>query len=64
MIRLSDGRQYCLNVWTSDFLPLARYSWPYKKNTGEVPAKDVIPPVTEPVTIKLFTVAGSSTRRR
>jgi len=43
VIRLSDGKRYCLNVWTFDFVPLARYSWPYK-NTDEVPAKYVIPP--------------------
>ena len=44
MIKLSDGRQHCLNVWTFDFLPLARYSWPYEENADEVPAKYVIPP--------------------
>jgi hypothetical protein len=43
-ITLPDGRRYCLNVWTFDFLPLARYSWPYEKNADEVPAKYVIPP--------------------
>jgi len=42
-IRLSDGRRYCLNVWTFDFVPLARYPWPYK-TTDEVPAKYLIPP--------------------
>lgn len=44
VIKLPDGRRYCLNVWTFDFLPLARYSWPYEKNAGEIPAKYVIPP--------------------
>jgi hypothetical protein len=44
VITLPDGRRYCLNVWTFDFLPLARYSWPYEKNHGEIPAKYVIPP--------------------
>jgi hypothetical protein len=44
VIRLSDGKRYCLNVWTFDFVPLARYSWPYKKTTDEMPAKYVIPP--------------------
>lgn len=44
MITLADGRRYCLNVWTFDFLPLARYSWPYEKNADEAPAKYVIPP--------------------
>ena len=28
VITLSDGKRYCLNVWTFDFVPLARYSWP------------------------------------
>jgi hypothetical protein len=44
VITMSDGRRYCLNVWTFDFLPLARYSWPYEKQADEVPAKYVIPP--------------------
>jgi hypothetical protein len=44
VIQLTDGKRYCLNVWTFDFVPLARYSWPYKKDTGEVPAKYVLPP--------------------
>jgi hypothetical protein len=44
VITLSDGRRYCLTVWTFDFLPLARHPWPYEKNADEVPAKYVIPP--------------------
>lgn len=43
-ISLADGRRYCLNVWTFDFLPLARYSWPYEKKADEVPAKYLMPP--------------------
>jgi hypothetical protein len=43
-ITLSDGRKYCLNVWTFDFVPLARYPWPYKKPIDQAPARYVIPP--------------------
>ena len=42
-VTLPDRRRYVLNVWTFDFLPLARYPWPYE-NTGHQPAKYVLPP--------------------
>lgn len=43
VITLAGGQKYCLNVWTFDFLPLARYPWPYEK-TADAPAKYVVPP--------------------
>jgi hypothetical protein len=42
-VTLADGRRYALNVWTFDFLPLARYPWPYKVTSQEL-AKYVHPP--------------------
>ncbi len=41
---LNDGRRYALNVWTFDFLPLARFPWPYEANGVEQPASYVLPP--------------------
>ena len=36
-IKLPDGRRYALNVWTFDFLPLARLPWPHDgSQTGEL----------------------------
>jgi hypothetical protein len=29
VVTLQDGRRYALNVWTFDFVPLARLDWPY-----------------------------------
>lgn len=29
IVMLQDGRRYALNVWTFDFIPLARLDWPY-----------------------------------
>ena len=45
-IRISteDGVCYCLNVWTFDFLPLARYEWPYQRREEDRPSLYVIPP--------------------
>jgi hypothetical protein len=44
IITLSDGRRYALNVWTFDFLPLARFPWPYEGGPGVQPAAYVLPP--------------------
>ena len=43
-ITFPDGRRYALNIWTFDFLPLARYDWPYDIREGQEPAKYVFPP--------------------
>jgi hypothetical protein len=43
-VLLPDGRRYVLNVWTFDFLPFARYDWPYEMAEGQEPAKYVLPP--------------------
>lgn len=43
-VTLPDGRRYAMNVWTFDFLPFARYDWPYEIVTGQEPAKYVLPP--------------------
>ena len=43
-VTLDDGRRYALNVWTFDFLPLARLDWPYDTKSGEVPSLYVLPP--------------------
>ena len=43
-VTLDDGRRYALNVWTFDFLPLARIGWPYEKNSESVPSLYVLPP--------------------
>jgi hypothetical protein len=43
-VKLKDGRRYALNVWTFDFLPLARYPWPYEIDESEEPANYLLPP--------------------
>ncbi len=43
-VTLGDGRKYALNVWTFDFLPLARFPWPYVSNSDNNPANYVLPP--------------------
>jgi hypothetical protein len=43
-VTLKDGRRYALNVWTFDFLPLARFPWPYEANDDTQPADYVLPP--------------------
>jgi hypothetical protein len=43
-VTLPDGRRYALNIWTFDFLPFARYDWPYEIIEGQEPAKYVLPP--------------------
>ncbi len=44
LIALEDGRRYALNVWTFDFLPLARYPWPYEMRPGVEPTDYLLPP--------------------
>jgi hypothetical protein len=43
-VQLSDGRRYAMNVWTFDFLPLARYPDFYEVMEGQELAKYVLPP--------------------
>lgn len=43
-VKFTDGRRYALNVWTFDFLPLARYPWPYEPVANLEPASFVRPP--------------------
>lgn len=43
-VRLADGRRYALNVWTFDFLPLARRPWPHHANDDTQPAEYLLPP--------------------
>ena len=43
-VKLQDGRRYALNVWTFDFLTLARYPWPYEIDESKEPAKYLFPP--------------------
>jgi hypothetical protein len=43
VVECEDGRRYALNVWTFDFLPLARYPWPHSTGLGE-PANYLLPP--------------------
>jgi hypothetical protein len=43
-VTLADGRRYAMNVWTFDFLPFARYDWPYEIVAEKEPAKYVLPP--------------------
>jgi hypothetical protein len=43
-ITLADGRRYSLNVWTFDFLPMARLPWPHEPQPGVQPAAYVLPP--------------------
>lgn len=44
VVTLEDGRRYALNVWTFDFLPLARFPWPYETRDDTPPADYVFPP--------------------
>jgi hypothetical protein len=43
-VLLPDGRRYAMNVWTFDFLPLARYPWPYEAKENQELAKYIHPP--------------------
>ena len=43
-VELQDGRLYRLNVWTFDFLPLARYPWPYDIDESKEPENYLLPP--------------------
>ncbi|MGN6546925.1 MAG: hypothetical protein ACTHK7_17860 [Aureliella sp.] len=43
-VKLEDGRRYALNVWTFDFLPLARYPWPYEPNENAQRAEYLLAP--------------------
>ena len=43
-VTLDDNRTYALNVWTFDFLPLARYPWPYSVDTSAELSKYLLPP--------------------
>jgi hypothetical protein len=43
-VKIQDGRRYSLNVWTFDFLPLARYPWPYEIDGSQEPASYLLPP--------------------
>lgn len=42
-VTLNDGSRYALNVWTFDFLPLARFPWPYDASEDTQPANYVLP---------------------
>jgi hypothetical protein len=42
-VRLPDGRNYALNVWTFKFLRRARFPWPYAETSGP-PAEYVVAP--------------------
>lgn len=44
VVTLENGRRYAFNVWTFDFLPLSRYSWPYEPNENAQQADYVQPP--------------------
>jgi hypothetical protein len=44
VVTLGDGRRYALNVWTFDFLPLARFPWPHEARTDVAPASYVVAP--------------------
>ncbi len=43
-VTLTDGRRYAMNVWTFDFLPLARFPFPYEPIEGEKLATYLLPP--------------------
>lgn len=43
-VTLEDGRRYALNVWTFDFLPLARLEYPYESKTDATHSLYVLPP--------------------
>jgi hypothetical protein len=42
-VKLQDGHRYALNVWTFDFLALAKYPWPYEIDASKEPAKYLLP---------------------
>lgn len=44
VVTVEDGRRYALNVWTFDFLPFARYEWPYEIKVDQTPALYFHPP--------------------
>ena len=39
-----DGTRYALNIWTFDFLPLARREWPYDESAEQALASYLLPP--------------------
>lgn len=43
-ITLDNGRQYALNVWTFDFVPLARIQYPYDHESSTKLEKYLFPP--------------------
>jgi hypothetical protein len=43
-IKVADGRRYALNVWTFDFLPHARYPWPYETQPAGTSSRYVVGP--------------------
>ncbi|MDB2685908.1 hypothetical protein N9Y42_01745 [Mariniblastus sp.] len=43
-VTMLDGRRYALNVWTFDFLPLARYPWPHEINDDAQQVDYLLPP--------------------
>ena len=43
-VTLDNGRRYALNVWTFDFLQLARLEWPYDKKSDATLSLYVLPP--------------------
>ncbi len=43
-VSLEDGRRFALNVWTFDFLPLARFEFPYAPSYDAAPSLYVLPP--------------------
>jgi hypothetical protein len=43
-VTLADGRRYALNVWTFDYLPLARLPQDHEPPRDAKPAAYVIPP--------------------
>ena len=61
IVTLSDGRRYSLNVWTFDFLPLARRPLARESDTEAPLADHVFPPdllvksLDRPTMEKIFT---------
>jgi hypothetical protein len=43
-VTLTDGRHYAMNVWTFDFLQLARFPFPHEPIEGQKPATYLLPP--------------------
>ncbi len=43
LVTLPDGRKFALNIWTFDFLPLARLEWPYEESDS-APAPYLLAP--------------------